>query len=48
MKNVKFILGAIVVLILFGGLVVTNHRIDQLEAMVVGKEEQKVEVEKQV
>lgn len=48
MKRVKFILGAVLVVVLFSGLYATNHRIDQLEAKLEEKEEQKVEVTQQV
>lgn len=47
-KNVKFILGAVLVVVLLGGLYSTNHRIDKIEEKLKGKEEQKVEVIQQV
>lgn len=48
MKKVKFILQVVFFVVLFCGLISTNHRINELKAMVEGKEEQKVEVIKQV
>ena len=48
MKNVKFILGAVLVVVLLGGLYGTNHRIDKIEEKLKRKEEQKVELIQQV
>lgn len=43
MKRVKFILGAVLVVVLLVGLYGTNQRINKIEAKLEGKEEQKVE-----